>query len=585
MFNPGDNLVCKSCQLTFSTDVDFDLHACLEIKQETQDCDQELSEEFLSTIIQYVDDLCNIIRNGDSNLKRTIEVNKNLNKAVSCYRNELNTLDLKDKEYHIDHAINVDSDNNSDNGLEDAVEFKSKDFVGNCFKSEVEINPEVCSIEKEQTKGGKIELNSESFKDQKGDFEHGVEIGSNYSFSENEQEKTAESKIEVFGEYRNENLVEKPEMVGGKRKIRCKECTGCLAKKCNKCNFCRHPHLKRPCINRNCNRILKVNSKSNDLSHTKIHKGNIEHEMKTRPNNIYSENRLEDTVEFKSGEFVEKDVISKAESDQDEFNKKETHLRDNDTNIDNSMLFPYLRYNQEKPNFVCSLCNKAGKSITLRKQREYVLGHIKLRHKSEINFKAKGNNSKIFDCETKNCKIFYSKKYKHLWCTQCTVFSQIPKLQKKKRKPKNLSEENKEVSKSELCSECGINVKNLILHQTRVHNKSICPHCSLEVNQVKVHIRNVHEKVSCMHCGKLIPVGKMNVHIESRHTSNEDKKFKCDICSKGFINITRLKEHQNIHTGKKPFKCKFCASCFANRGTRGTHQRSHLGHRRDYSNK
>jgi len=40
--------------------------------------------------------------------------------------------------------------------------------------------------------------------------------------------------------------------VGGKRKIRCKKCTGCLAKKCMNCNHCKFPHLKKPCHDKVC---------------------------------------------------------------------------------------------------------------------------------------------------------------------------------------------------------------------------------------------------------------------------------------------------------------------------------------------
>ena len=72
--------------------------------------DLELSEEFLTTIIKYVDDLCDIISNGDPNLVRTLEVNQNLNDAVNCYKNEL---DVKrqlleqpnDQEYYNNEAI------------------------------------------------------------------------------------------------------------------------------------------------------------------------------------------------------------------------------------------------------------------------------------------------------------------------------------------------------------------------------------------------------------------------------------------------------------------------------------------------
>ena len=82
-----------------------------------------------------------------------------------------------------------------------------------------------------------------------------------------------------------------------------------------------------------------------------------------------------------------------------------------------------------------------------------------------------------------------------------------------------------------------------------------------------------------LRCNQLQPQW-YDLHIASQHTANEDKKYKCDICSKGFVNITRLNEHKNIHTGEKPFKCKFCSSCFASQGTHAMHQRSHLGHRR-----
>ena len=69
----------------------------------------------------------------------------------------------------------------------------------------------------------------------------------------------------------------------------------------------------------------------------------------------------------------------------------------------------------------------------------------------------------------------------------------------------------------------------------------------------------------------------MNRHIQSQHTSNEEKRFKCDICGKGFAVKEKLKDHKNVHTGEKPYKCKFCSACFASRGTHATHQKSHLG--------
>ena len=48
--------------------------------------DLDLSEDFLSQVLKYVDDLCNFINNGDSNLERTMEINQNISTAVGFYR-------------------------------------------------------------------------------------------------------------------------------------------------------------------------------------------------------------------------------------------------------------------------------------------------------------------------------------------------------------------------------------------------------------------------------------------------------------------------------------------------------------------
>ena len=46
----------------------------------------ELSEEFAAFILNQVDELCEIIKNGDPDIKRTMDVNQKLNDAVDCYR-------------------------------------------------------------------------------------------------------------------------------------------------------------------------------------------------------------------------------------------------------------------------------------------------------------------------------------------------------------------------------------------------------------------------------------------------------------------------------------------------------------------
>ena len=46
----------------------------------------ELSEQFAAFILNQVDELCEIIKNGDPDVKRTMDVNQRLNDAVDCYR-------------------------------------------------------------------------------------------------------------------------------------------------------------------------------------------------------------------------------------------------------------------------------------------------------------------------------------------------------------------------------------------------------------------------------------------------------------------------------------------------------------------
>jgi len=42
----------------------------------------------------------------------------------------------------------------------------------------------------------------------------------------------------------------------------------------------------------------------------------------------------------------------------------------------------------------------------------------------------------------------------------------------------------------------------------------------------------------------------MGRHMQS-HMPDELKKYKCDICSKGFPTNQHFKDHKNIHTGEK----------------------------------
>ena len=70
----------------------------------------ELSEEFINSILQQVDELCENINIGDPDIERTLEVNSNLNNAVSCYKNKLIDIKFVSQENDNFHDLRSESD-------------------------------------------------------------------------------------------------------------------------------------------------------------------------------------------------------------------------------------------------------------------------------------------------------------------------------------------------------------------------------------------------------------------------------------------------------------------------------------------
>ena len=258
-------------------------------------------------------------------------------------------------------------------------------------------------------------------------------------------------------------------------------------------------------------------------------------------------------------------------------------------------LFPYIRVDDskkvgEKGRMYCCFCNQ------LHPWRTSLFAHLNTRHYSEIKEdKSKDKNSAQTedkkDCggsEQKMCKKLYGSKRRELWCLKCKNI-RMQEYKKPWKPPAGYKQKPREFK---VCVECGKSVKNMTSHVTFNHKKEkqICVHCGKEqqsLESLKQHIKLVHEKIPCVECGKLIGSGgAMRAHIASAHTPNDQKKFKCEICGKGFSRPQDLRDHINIHTGEKPHKCKFCSACFASSGNHAAHIRSHLGtNRRDGSKK
>ena len=62
------------------------------------------------------------------------------------------------------------------------------------------------------------------------------------------------------------------------------------------------------------------------------------------------------------------------------------------------------------------------------------------------------------------------------------------------------------------------------------------------------------------------------------HTRDEDKRFRCQECGKGFPLKWKLFEHEAIHKDVKPFTCRksdTCSYTFASSGNRTKHEQTH----------
>ena len=75
--------------------------------------DLELPEQFINLILNQVDGLCEIIKNGDPVIERTLQVNKSLNDAISCYRSKVDLqndsiIDPLNEKYCATNELNSD---------------------------------------------------------------------------------------------------------------------------------------------------------------------------------------------------------------------------------------------------------------------------------------------------------------------------------------------------------------------------------------------------------------------------------------------------------------------------------------------
>ena len=123
-------------------------------------------------------------------------------------------------------------------------------------------------------------------------------------------------------------------------------------------------------------------------------------------------------------------------------------MKKNTENVFDDQLFPFLRFDNEKDEFGCTLCNYHGR------HRKTLLKHIKTAHRNNIGANRTKGTKENLDCGKSMCfKLYGDNAGRKFWCTKCAEDfkkNPIPKIQKPKYIPK-----------MKVCPECGISTINL----------------------------------------------------------------------------------------------------------------------------
>lgn len=132
-----------------------------------------------------------------------------------------------------------------------------------------------------------------------------------------------------------------------------------------------------------------------------------------------------------------------------------------------------------------------------------------------------------------------------------------------------------------VCDDCGFTSTSnstFYSHIKYQHDKNIrkCELCDKEFEgtfRLKLHMRTFHaEKKPCPLCGEMIK--KTWVHMKNMHTKDSDKRYQCDQCGKGFLDMDKLRGHHiSVHLKARPYVCRFgCGAASSDKGNRKKHE-------------
>ena len=118
-------------------------------------------------------------------------------------------------------------------------------------------------------------------------------------------------------------------------------------------------------------------------------------------------------------------------------------------------------------------------------------------------------------------------------------------------------------------------------------DKFTCEECGEEFqfkNKQKYwnHVSRIHRSKVCNLCGITVTSKKYSDHMKRAHLTEQDRKFRCEQCGKGFIEKFRMGVHiESVHMGVK-YKCRYseCETSdqtYCNSSNRSAHERKRHG--------
>ena len=414
---------CQLCHSEFETGDDLSLHKCIDIKQEFQDStvidaydvgendDIELSEEFLSSIIKQVEDLCDSIQKGDPITERAILVNQQLIDAVGSYRDQLILIDSKNVEMQEDNWDDFDNlpqesevesgKNDSDTEYKPRVKNK-KNKLPNADSITPTSKVDKVTVTKVSTVNNK-ESDEESDQN-KTDCDFEPDIGKKTGKKAETEPKTkckllknaktttkSKTSNSTKVAHLNRYMIPYMKYTNGNIVFECMICNEKFEKKLEMFQHLKSTHDSE---------ITQKNSETKKKSFSTEHIDKMMDIVKSQCGN-HSINSMAEMIKLNTTTIririrKEGTVFEKQDRECHFCVLKKNHLesKDCDKSFPNDTTFLYLKYNKEEKIFYCSICNKSGQGIS--RGRERLLSHIKTHKKTakleEIVFVKKRNN-------------------------------------------------------------------------------------------------------------------------------------------------------------------------------------------------